>query len=1065
MTNRNRVRLSKLSLGLALALAAAPVFAQNTSAALGGQISGADGAPVSGATVTIVHADSGTVNNVTTDAEGRYVARGLRVGGPYTVTITKDGKTTTREGVYLTLGETSDLDAQLVDAVELGAVTVVGTGGSVFSSTNMGAGTALSSEQLNNFPSIQRDLQDYARLDPRLSQTDKERGEISAMGQNSRYNSITVDSVSVNDTFGLEANNLPTIRQPISMDAIQAVQVNVTNYDTTQRGYTGANINAVTKSGTNDFKGSVYGTYRSNDWVREEDDRGVIFNRFDTEETWGATFGGPIVKDTLFFFLNYDKTTLGGIAPDLASGPIGNGTVTAADLVRIRDAALDYGLDTGLATGATSLDGLFSINAPQTTVESWLGRIDWNISDSHRLAFRFSQTDQSEAILPGFGTTFMSLPSHWYDQQKSINNYVVELFSDWSDSFSTEMHASLRQYDSQPVTFAPQPQIQIDLPSSNNLRFGTEQFRQMNVLETDTVNLFAAGNLFKGDHEIKFGAEHESNDIYNLFLESNLGQWRFRSISDFESTDPILDPAIVREYVLRTSPTGVAEDAAPEATFTNTGVFAQDTWAVNNNLTITYGFRYDMAGVNDDVPYNAAFETAFGFPNTETIDGSSLFQPRFGFNYTFDSERPMQLRGGIGLFQGSAANVWLINSFTNPGTTIQVFGCGTSGFPSCSGVVFDPYNPPEVGSARMDVDALESGFEQPSVWKANLAFEHELPFWGLVGAAELVLTSVDQGIFYEHLNLGTATERGPDGRPMYWGSPFVGSVGQTSPSGSRTGSNPLFREVMLARNTSKGDGQNLTVSLTKPFTRDGHWSWSAAYSYTDATEVNGLTSSRAISNWRSRAGFDVNEEVASRSPYVNRDRFTATTTWKYAFFGDYETQISAFYEGRKGKPYSWVYTNDMNGDGQGGNDLLYIPNPGEVIFSGLGEQAFWDIVEKNGIGRPGEVVDRNDAYAPWVNSVDLRISQELPGFFKDNKAEIWLDILNVGNLLNKDWGLIDEVGFQSDGGQARSFVNFRGIDPVTGQYRYEVTTEEALLRRDTKGESRWGVQLGFRYTF
>ena len=1051
MTNRNRVRLSKLALGLALALAAAPAFAQNTSAALGGTISGADGQPVSGASVTITHTESGTVSNTTTDASGNYLARGLRVGGPYTVSITKDGQTTRREGVYLALGETSDLDAQLSQAVELGTVTVVGTGG-VFSNSAMGAGTNISAEQLNSLPSIQRDLQDYARLDPRLSQTDKERGEISAMGQNTRYNSITVDSVSVNDTFGLEANNLPTIRQPISMDAIQAVQVNVTNYDATQRGYTGANINAVTKSGTNDWRGSVYGTYRTKDWVREEDDRGVLFNRFDTEQTWGVTFGGPIMRDRLFFFVNYEKTTLDGVAPDLASGPLGAGTVDADDLVAIRDIALDYGLDTGLATSASTLDELFSVNAPSTEVETWLARFDWNLTDSHRLAFRMSQTEQNEGILPGFGTSFFSLPSHWYDQQKSIDNYVLELFSDWTDSFSTEMHASLRKYDSVPRTFMDQPQIQVDLPpSSHNLRFGTEQFRHANVLETDTLNLFAAGTLFRGDHEFKFGLEHEVNDIYNLFLESNFGQWRFRSIPDF-------DNGVVREYVLRTSPTGNPEDAAAQATFDNTGVFAQDTWTVNDNLTITYGFRYDMAGVDDDVPYNAAFESAFGFANTETIDGTHEFQPRFGFNYTFDSDRPAQLRGGIGKFQGAAANVWLINSFTNPGTTIQVFGCGTSGFPTCSGVVFDPYDPPAIGSARMDVDVLEPGFEQPSVWKANLAFEHELPFWGVVGSIEAIFTSVDKGVYYEHLNLGTGTVRGPDDRVMYWSNP-------NAPSGSRTGADSAFREVMLARNTNKGDGQNLTVSLSKPFRADENWSWSLAYSFTDATEVNGLTSSRAISNWRSRAGFDVNENVASRSPYVNKDRFIATGSMKFNWFGEYETKFTAFAESRRGKPYSWVFGNDMNGDGQGGNDLFYVPNPGEVRFTDPTEEAaFWRLVDKHDLPR-GHVLKRNSAFAPWASSIDMRISQELPGFFADHKSEIWLDILNIGNLLNKDWGHIDEVGFQSDGGQARSFVNFAGIDSVTGQYIYDLVSEEQLLRRDNRGESRWGLGLGFRYSF
>jgi hypothetical protein len=358
----------------------------------------------------------------------------------------------------------------------------------------------------------------------------------------------------------------------------------------------------------------------------------------------------------------------------------------------------------------------------------------------------------------------------------------------------------------------------------------------------------------------------------------------------------------------------------------------------------------------------------------------------------------------------------------------------------------------------MDVDALEPGFEQPSVWKANLAFEHELPFWGVVGAVEVVFTSVDKGIYYEHLNLGTEYLAGPDDRPMFW------SNRSTLQGSSRSGSNPLFREVLVARNTNKGDGQNLSVSLTKPFRNGEDWSWSLAYSFTDATEVSGLTSSRAISNWRSRAAFDVNENVASRSPYVNRDRFTATTTWKHNFFGDYETQISAVWEARKGKPYSWVYSNDMNGDGQGGNDLLYIPNTGEAVFTGLGEAAFWDIVHDNDLGQPGEVVRRNSAFAPWASSLDVRVSQELPGFFKDHKSEIWFDILNVGNLLNKDWGLIDEVGFQSDGGQARSFVNFRGMNGA-GQYIYEVQPEENLLRRDNRGESRWGVQVGFRYTF
>ena len=270
MTNRNRVRLSQLSLGLAIALAAAPAFAQNTTSAVGGRIVGSDSQPVAGAQVTIVHAPSGTVSNATTGADGRYSARGLRVGGPYTITIVKDGVTETREGVYLQLAETTSVDATLgEDATTLAAVEVTGTAvlSEVFSADKMGATTAVNREQLDAYASINRNLQDYARLDPRLSQTDKERGEISLGGQNSRFNSITIDGVNTSDTFGLEANNLPTAKQPISIDTIDSVQVNVSNYDVTQTGYTGANINAVTKSGTNEFKGSVSYVYRDDNFA------------------------------------------------------------------------------------------------------------------------------------------------------------------------------------------------------------------------------------------------------------------------------------------------------------------------------------------------------------------------------------------------------------------------------------------------------------------------------------------------------------------------------------------------------------------------------------------------------------------------------------------------------------------------------------------------------------------------------------------------------------------------------------------------------------------------------
>ena len=352
MTHRNRIRVSKLSLGLIAALAAAPVFAQSTSAGIGGQVLGADGQPVTGAEVTITHVESGTVSRATTDANGRYDARGLRVGGPYTVTINKAGAgSDTEENVYLALDRVSQVDVQLNnDVTTLDTVTAVAVGGSdVFSSMKMGAGSNVTREQIEAFPSIERNLQDYARLDPRVVQTDKSRNEISVGGQNPRYNAIRVDGISTNDAFGLESNGLPTPRQPFSMDAIDEISVDVANYDVTISGGTGGVINAVTKSGTNEFHGSVYGLYRDNSMVRENED-GSDFSGFEDETTYGMTFGGPLVKDRLFFFLNYEKYEQGAAGPNF--GPIGSGPsnivdITDTDIAEVQRVAQTYGLDAG----------------------------------------------------------------------------------------------------------------------------------------------------------------------------------------------------------------------------------------------------------------------------------------------------------------------------------------------------------------------------------------------------------------------------------------------------------------------------------------------------------------------------------------------------------------------------------------------------------------------------------------------------------------------------------------------------------------------------------------------
>lgn len=1087
MTHPNSVRLSKLTLGLLAVLATAPVFAQSTSAGVAGRVVGADGQPVVGAEVTITHTESGTVSRAVTDADGRYNARGLRVGGPYVITTTKEGAGTgSQDGVFLNLDKVNNVDVSLNNSVTtLESVQAVSYGGSeVFSATKMGAGSNVTRQQLESFPSINRNLQDYVRLDPRVTQTDKSRNEISVGGQNPRYNVVRVDGISTADSFGLESNSLPTPRQPFSMDTIDEVAVDVANYDVTISGGTGGVINAVTKSGTNEFHGSLYGIYRDGDWSGKNRNN-VRPQLFDNETTYGATFGGPLVKDKLFFFANYENYKGKGLfTGNSGFGPQGSGE---SNIVNITQPQIDEIID--ISKNVWGFDpGTLAKPALNSEAEEYGIKIDWNINDNHRASFRYSKSEQNTANLQGFGNTTLALNTYHYVRDFELESYTAQLFSDWSDNFSTEAKVSYRDYSAVRNPLADLPAIAVRIGSAT-LNLGTEENTHANVLETTTKNAFFAGNWFLGDHTLKFGVDYEENEVYNLFGRRVNGVYTFNSIADYRAGRS-------SRYQLFYPRGGELNNMAAEFKLKNLGLFVQDSWAVNNNLTLTFGLRYDEPMVDQKPAFNAAASTAFGFRNDATIDGNGLFSPRFGFNYTFDSERPTQLRGGIGLFQGSAATVWLANPYANNGLSyIDYFDSnGTNLFspnPNNQLAIAQAGGTPGVQS----IDFIDPDLGQPSVWKANLAFDTELPWWGVVGAAEVVLTSVKEGIYYQQLNLGNSTRLGPDGRAMYWNNAGLnpaswnslgaacrnetgvqqGSSCVNSGTDARTLRNRGYNDAIIARSTSKGESQQLTLSLNKPF-NDSDWSWLLAYTYTHANEVSPLTSSTSGSQLGNVAVFQANEEVSSTSSYEIKNRFTAAISWKHAFFGDYNTSVSMFYEGRSGRPYSYTFDNDANGDGRA-NDLLYIPKDlTDVVFGSAAEAAgFWAFVNSNDYlsQHKGEVAERNAAHGRWVNQFDMRISQEIPGFMEGHKAEIALDILNVGNLLNKKWGSVEEQAFPG----YRGIVEYGGIcgaggAPLTGtcvgnagKYVYRYNGPDALNIYDDKGISRWAAQISFRYKF
>jgi len=1054
---------SRLTVSLAVAsialvsLMGNPVNAQETAASAAGVVQSEQGA-ASGLSVEVLHVPSGTVSKSTTDANGRYVLRGLRVGGPYKVTVKGEGyKTVVLENQFLALGDNGNLNL-VTESSDLAEVVVLaGRADLVFDSSRTGTGTTVSNEQIVALPTISRNIQDLVRTDPRIAQTDKERGEISAGGQNTRFNNIRIDGVSTNDAFGLEANNLPTDRQPIPLDAIESINIALTDFDVARSSFTGASIDAITKSGTNKWRGTSYFLTRDADWVGKRN--GQKFNGFDKEETVGLTIGGPIIEDKLFVFASYEKFERAALAPTF--GPTGSDSaqiVTGISQAQLDEAAAIakdvWGFDAG------------SFNPPgalNTEIEDIMVKFDWNINDSHRAALRVNRTEQSDPYLRNIGPRDLSLSGYWHINNKKFESAVAHLYSNWTDNLSTEMSVSVANQSSLWDIGDPRPTVRICLNSSScsgadSIWLGSERFRHVNILETETLNAFAAATYVVGDHAIKFGAEYETRDIFNLFGRDQFGYYEFYGLNNFRSGTPAV-------YNLFYPVNGDVNSRAAAWTLENAAVFLQDTWTISPTLNVTAGVRVDMPIVGDTPPYNAVASDFFGLRNDSTPDGNYLIQPRVGFNWQPEwSDRKTQVRGGVGLFQGIAANVWLSNPFSNNNVTQ---GAIFDNRAAQNGIVFspDPNNqpgvrpPPGLGG---NVDFLSPDLQLPAAYKVSFAVDHELPWYGLVASFETVLTEVDEGIRYVKPNLGAPTGVAPDGRPLYWSTvnpaTFTGSSSQRTANTNRD----FGVDSTIALPTSKGDGKQFTVSLQGP--QNENWYWNVGYTYTEATEVNTLTSSQAASNWNNAVRVDTNADVAEKSVYAIKDRFTATVSYRKKFFADLVSSVGVFYEGRIGRPYTFTFVNDANGDGRV-NDPFFVPNRGDVVFKGGAamEQAFFDYLASNGelAKYQGGIAEVNNNNAPWVHNVDIRLSQELP-VFGDVKGEVWLDIMNVGNMINKDWGVIEEVGFPGAFGVAR----FAGVD-ASGKYVYDFRASDLrdLTLRDNRGESRWAMQLGVKFKF
>jgi outer membrane receptor for ferrienterochelin and colicin len=1113
MINRNQVRLSKLALGLALALATAtPAFAQSTSSGVGGQVTDASGAPVAGADVTITHRESGTVSHTTTDASGRYNARGLRVGGPYSITVDKAGAgTDTEDGIFLNLNQVTTVDAKLHSgavSATLGTVVVAGTANSVFSSDNKGVGTNISGRALETAVSGNRSLDDIARLDPRITVTDQSDGSISVSGQNNRYNNISVDGLSVTDPFGLNANGLGFTGSPISPDTIAAYDIKITDYDITSDAV-GANINAVTKSGTNEFHGSVYEAL-TNGSNMVGDRPGSDFTVFDQNKTLGFTLGGPIIKDKLFFFLSYEDQKVDGIA-GVGRDALSTNLLTQAQLDAVSTAFEGIGIQTGTGGGGSGL----TLESKRT-----LAKLDWNISDDQRASFTFQRTEESRPS-PYSGyvkDNSVILPSNFYTSANNTDNYSFQLFSDWTDSFSTELKIGYQKYDNTNGAAIDQPEVFACFSTvicSNNptsigsstpwVIAGEDRFRHENSIASKRISGTLAGTYYAGAHTIKGGFDFLSNETADVFGQLLHGSYGFYDKNKNGTPADEIAAGDYGTFVKNYLPDGVGlADAGGTWKYTQLSPFLQDTWQATDNLSLVFGVRVNIPK-SDHAPPVAlesstttapgatagapVWESRFGYPSNTTLGSKNkVIEPRFAFNYKFDTAHQMQLRGGVGLFQTVPPTVWLSNPYVNNGYVSAKQYTGTD--PVADPFSADPYNQPGptsvpagvcapsfAGSCQIDV--LDPDFKLPSAWKSSLALDAEL-LWGLTGSIEYTHIQAKDAIAYLLPNLGIPNGKLPDGRDSYWKTfPTPGAgVGSSANNGA-------FPEIntrsSLLTNTDKGHSDSVTFALAD--TMKNGFSGNASVTFTHATEINPGTSSQAYSNYNFVARTNPNELIEANSRFDIPLSAKLSLNWDHAFFGDYRTTLSAYYNGHSGQPYSWVFGgNDVNGDAVATSvDLAYIPlinDPIVTYKSGTSPEqiaAFQARISNDRYlnSHRGQIAERNAMHQPWINQLDVGFQQELPGFIKGNKFVARLDIYNFLNMLNKDWGEQSGVGFFG----SRNLVNVS--DVTNGKYVYDLTTTQGSATvstfqdyavRDSSTNpgrvvSRWQALFTLKYEF
>jgi len=1028
----------------ALALSMGFVFsagAQETSSGINGRITGPGGSPAAGTEVTIIHLPSGTARSATVGENGAFSFSGLRVGGPYELILDSDTfDSATVSDIFLDLGEPSTIDYQLETLSAIDRVRVTASQVASYTFGQTGPSSVFNLEDLENAPTVNRDIKDVIRADPRIYIDESFNDAIQCAGASPRFNSLTLDGIRLNDNFGLNSNGYPTESMPFSYDAIEQVAVELAPFDVEYGGFTACNINAVTKSGTNRFSGGLFFDYTSDSLAGDEIEGNSIDTGDYTEERYGFNVGGPIIEDTLFFFAAYEKRE------GIRQHNYNFSRVTQGELDEIAQISRDlYGYD----------PGGFKPSSPVEDEKIFL-KMDWNISDQHRASLSYNWNDGFTISESDLGSTRIPFDGHFYERGAEIETFVGSVFSDWTDNFSTELRIGNTTLDNRQNSVDAASgfgEVQVRSADGATVYLGPDDSRQANQLNWENFTFKLAGTYLLGDHAITAGVEHEDLDVFNLFMQHRIGEYRFRSVDDFRAG--LAD----RIYYNNAAGTNDPNDVAASFSFATTTLYVQDEWYVTPDLTLLYGLRYDEYSSDDRPRLNQAFTEFYGFPNTGNLDGKDLLQPRLGFNYSISDD--LELRGGFGLYSGGNPNVWVSNAYSNDGVT-QIFAreFNIAGWESGTSSVFDLARvgngpvvaaPPQAlfdyvanqdtfGSPSFTV-AVDPNFDIPAEWKYALGVTWMAPEDILVQADLLYTDKQDAPIYLEPARVVESVLF--DGRPVY------------------TGSNQTF--LLTNVDGDSGDALTLSIAATKEF--DFGLDVSLAYAYSDSTDVNPMTSSVAGSNYANFATFDPNNPGAQTSNYNIPHRFTLRLGYDKEFFSGYSTRFTLFGSANEGRGLSYTFGEDFDdfvGDGRsgGGRQLIYVPlvdDPNVIYGEDFDVGAFDAFVDSEGLSR-GRIMPRNSVNGDWWTKFDFRVSQDLPGFFDDHRASAFLVVENLGNLLNDDWGVLKQGNFVSESVVDAS-VN------ENGQYVYNTFFGADQRENIQRGASLWEIRVGVSYKF